>query len=244
MVAVLEAEIPQEVRPLLRRVQTDSPVRRRFAVNEDVSSLLDDFLANDVEYLHESIPVSAGTPAAFYRGFDLGWYPILNDLDVHRRLTDVILNDVVIRAEEDRPAPAELYIIKAEAGAGKTILLRRLAWDAAISADCLCLYLREFGTLRYEGLKELYRVTHQRIFVFVDGAAEHAGALAGLVSLAQRDRLQLTVFTVERMNAWNMGCKRLLPLLTDSYDLRYLSLAEIEALVVLLAKYTAGTAAC
>lgn len=237
LIASLEAEIPREIRSLLRAVQTDSPIKRRFVVNEDVGSLLEDFLANDVEYVHESIAVSVGNPASFYRGFDLGWYPIFNSLDVQRKLNNTILNDVVIRAEEDRPTPTELYVIKAEAGAGKSVLLRRLAYDAAIDADCLCLYLREFGTLRYEGIKEVFRVTQQRIFLFVDDAVEHSLALASLVSNAQRDRLQLTVITAERVNAWNMGCERLLPLLTDSYDLRYLSHTEIECLVALLAKH-------
>lgn len=237
MVTTLEAKIPQEIRPLLRARQTDDPIKRRFAVDEDVSSILEDFLANDVEYIHESIAAPVGSAAAFYRGFELGWYPIVNSLDVRRRLVDAILNDVVIRAEEDRPAPTELYAIKAEAGAGKTILLRRLAWDAANVADCLCLYLREFGTLRYEGIKELFRVTQQRIFLFVDGAAEHSTALASLVTNAQRDRLQLTVFTAERMNNWHNGCERLLPVLTDSYDLHYLSRKEIVDLVALLTKH-------
>jgi SIR2-like protein len=237
MVASLESTIPAELRPLLRAVQIDNPVRRRFAVNEDLSTLLEEFLATDVEYLHDSLPVSPGTASAFYRGFDLGWYPIVNDLDVGRRLTDTLLNDVVIRGEDDRPCPAELYVIKAEAGAGKTVLLRRLAWEAGIHADCLCVYLREFGTLRYEGLKELHRVTRQRIFLFVDGAADHAAGLATILTAAQRDRLPLTVLTAERMNSWNMGCERLIPFQTDSYDLRYLSHSEIESLVGLLAKH-------
>jgi len=237
MVNSLEAEIPLDVRPLLRAVQGDNPVQKHFAVNEDISGLLEEFLTNDVEYIHRSIPVSAGTPKAFYRGFDLGWYPITNDLDVRRKLTDTLLNDIIISAEEDRPAPTQLYVIKAEAGAGKTVFLRRLAWEASTQADCLCLYLREFGTLRYEGFKELYRVTQQRIFLFVDGAAEYSTALAVLIARGQNDHLPITVFTAERINNWNMGCERLVPLLTDSYDLHYLSHPEIDTLVDFLAKH-------
>jgi hypothetical protein len=94
-----------------------------------------------------------------------------------------------------------------------------------------------FGILRYEGLKELHRVTQQRLFLFVDGAADHAGALASLVVAAQHDRIPLTIFTAERMNIWNTGCERLVPLLTDSYSLNYLSHAEIETLVSLLTKH-------
>lgn len=234
MMGSLEVAIPKSLRPLLAAIRVESPIRRRFVVNEEISDLLEKFLTIDVEYIHDSLPISTGTPAQFYRGFDLGWYPILANLDVPRELVDTLLNDIVIRAEGERPVPAELYVVKAEAGAGKSILLRRLAWEAATQADSLCLYQREFGVPRYEALKELHRVTRQRIFLFVDGAAENASVLASLVTAAQQERLPLTVFTAERVNTWNTACERLAPLLTDSYPLRYLSHAEIEKLVTLL----------
>ena len=87
-----------------------------------------------------------------------------------------------MRADDDRPAVAELYVIRAEAGAEQTVLLRRLAWEAATQADVLCLYLREDGLLSYEALREIYRLTQQRMFVFVDGAAKHAQELAYVVA--------------------------------------------------------------
>jgi len=60
----------------------------------------------------------------FLSGFDLGWYPINANLDVRRNLTDVVLNDVILRPEEDRPSMTDLYLVKAEAGAGKSVFLR------------------------------------------------------------------------------------------------------------------------
>ncbi len=230
----LDRRLPTQLRPLLAAVQVEHPIHRRFAVNEDVGGVLKTFLEDDVEYVHSSISFPEGTAQAFYRGFDLGWYPVVNGFDVRRRLTDTLLNEVVIRAEEERPAPTELYLIKAEAGAGKSVLLRRLAWEAATEADALCLYMRPFGLIHVEALKELHRVTHQRIFLFVDSAADLAQPLAQLLTDARRDRLPLTVFTGERINAWNMACERLLPLLTEAYPLRYLSHQEIEVLVELL----------
>jgi hypothetical protein len=237
LIDFLELAIPQDKRPLLKLVQTVHPAQRRFAVAEEVSSFLSAFLLNDVEYVHESLPIPDGSPAAFYRGFDLGWLPVLRGLDVKRRLADTILTDIIIRPEEDRPTPTELYLIKAEAGAGKSVLLRRIAWEAATQADCLCVYLRPFGQLRYEGLKELHRVTQQRVFLFVDRAAEHASELATLLTAAHRDRLPITVLTAERANAWNMSCERLVPLLTDSFALHYLSRSEIDELVRLLSTH-------
>lgn len=233
----LDRRLPAKLRPLLAAVQVEHPIHRRFAVNEDVGGVLRTFLEDDVEYVHGTIPFPVGTAQAFYRGFDLGWYPVVNGLDVRRRLTDRLLNDIVIRSEEDRPAPTELYLIKAEAGAGKSVFLRRLAWEAATEADALCLYMRPHGLIRAEALKELHRVTQQRIFLFADNVADWAQSFAQLMIDARRDRLPLTVLTAERVNAWNMACERLVPFLTEAYSLRYLSHPEIEILVELLRQH-------
>ncbi len=233
----LEISIPKEMRPILSAVDLEHPIKRHFVVEEDIGSQLQAFLTNDVEYVHSSLAVGDGTAGAFYRGFDLGWYPITNGLDVPRRLCDTLMYDVVIQAEEDRPTVAEFYVIKAEAGAGKSVLLRRLAWEAATQADCICVFVREFGTLRYEGLKELYRVAQRRVFVFVDGALDHATPLRETITRARRDQLPITVFTAERANAWNVSADRLDPLVTTSFQLRYMNQEEIETLVNLLRKH-------
>lgn len=233
----LDSAIDPELRPLLTQVPGSHPLQRRFAVAEEVTTLLVDYLTSDFEYVHESLAVSSGNAKDFYRGFDFGWYAIVNKLDVRRQLTDRLLSDLVVRAEGERPSIAELYVIKAEAGAGKSVFLRRLAWEAATEADSLCLYLREDGLLRYEALREIYRLTQQRLFLFVDSAGKHVQEIASALTNAVRDRLPLTVFSTERQNVWNVSCERLVPLVTEEIPLRYLSHAEIQTLVQLLAQH-------
>jgi hypothetical protein len=237
LIEALDASIDAAMRPILKAVDVRHPIQRRFAVDESVTPLLNDYLTIDFEYLHASLAVAGGNPQDFYRGFDFGWYSVINNLDVRRHLTDRLLNDIIIRAEDERPSIAELYVLKGEAGAGKSVFLRRLAWEAATQADVLCLYLREDGILRYDALRELYRVTQQRLFVYVDSAAKHVQEIAQAVAGAIRDRLPLTVFTAERQNVWNTTCERLVPQVTDTFPLRYLSHSEIQALVDLLAKH-------
>lgn len=233
-ISALDGAIDPTLRPVLRELQGSHPIQRKLVVQEEISSLLVDHLENDLEYVHASLPVGEGNPQDFYRGFDFGWYPIVQRLDVRRRLTDRLLNDVVVCAEDDRPSIAQLYVVKGEAGAGKTLFLRRLAWEAATEADVLCVFLREDGLLRYEALAEIFRVTQQRIFLFVDSASKHVSEIASVVSSATKDRLPITVFTSERQNVWNMACERLVPLVTELFPLRYLSRAEISELVNLL----------
>ena len=138
-VDTLSDRIPASIRPLITLVDTDHPIRRTFRVTEEVPQSIASMLENDVEFVHAGMPADSGTPAAFYRGSGLAWYPIRAGLDVRRHLIDTLLMDVIIRPEEDRPSIAELYVIKASAGAGKSIVLRRLAWEAATEADVISL---------------------------------------------------------------------------------------------------------
>ena len=62
-----------------------------------------DALDADIEYVHAGVPVQSGRPEDFYRGFDLGWYPISSNLDLRRTLVDTLLLDVVLADETQRP---------------------------------------------------------------------------------------------------------------------------------------------
>lgn len=236
-IAELNAKIAHNLRPVLAAITTDHPIHARYIVAESVSESMRAELTSDLEYVHPSLAAPSGSPHDFYTGVDFGWYATIEGLDVRRTLTDRILNDLVVRAEDERPSLAELYVIKGEAGAGKTVFLRRLAWEAANSADVLCLYLREEGTLRIEALREVHRTTKQRMFLFVDGAARHAVEISHLLAGALRERLPVTVFTTERHNSWNVACDRLKPQVTDFLQLNYLSRTELGQLVDLLAKH-------
>ncbi len=215
----------------------DHPIASHFATREAVPQSVIDYLQLDADYVFPGMPTGAGTPSNFYRGFDLGWYPIANGLDVRRKLTDVLLSDVIIRADTDRPSSSDLYAIRAEAGAGKTVLLRRVAWEAAADFGVVCLYADPSSGLPAEPIREIHRLTRKRIFLFVDNAADKVADLRRLLENAKGQNLSLTVLTAERANAWTMFCEELDEYLTDSFDLRYLSHDEIGELVDLLARH-------
>jgi tetratricopeptide (TPR) repeat protein/cold shock CspA family protein len=233
----LEAAVPSQFRRLPTTAASEHPIARRFSAAEQMSEAIRAFLAHDVEYVHASLESEEGKPSAFYRGFDLGWYPIDAELDVRRDMTDDLLNEVILRRDVDRPTSADFYLVRAEAGAGKSVFLRRLAWEAAKHADALVLYARESGQLAYSSLEELHRLTKQRIFLFVDNAADHATLLEEILARARGIALPVTIIVAERMNEWNMGCERIAPFVTTPYVLPYLSRAESEQLLALLEKH-------
>ncbi len=237
LLKALDTAIVKSMRPLLAKLEADHPVRLRFVVKDRPSTALIEFLANDFEYVHEGVPSTAGNPSRFYSGFELDWYPILKDLDVRRGLTNKLLEDIVLRPEEDRPSQVELYVVKAEAGAGKSVLLRRVAWEAATNAGVLCLRHRGTTLPSLEALRELSEATNERIFLFVDNAADYLSLILRILEFARSKKLHLTLITAERVNEWNVRCEALEEYLSDQYQLHYLSRSEIETLVRLLTKY-------
>ena len=203
----LDSAIPKQWRPLQAIIELDHPIHSRFIVKEKTSLSLIEFLDNDVEYVHAGIAVPEGAPSKFYSGFCLGWYAVINNLDVRRGLTDHVLEEVILRPEADRPSQSELYVIKAEAGAGKTILLRRIAWEAATSAGALCLYSRGTASPSFEALRELYEAAGDRIFYFIDNAADHVAIIRGVLEFARVRKIRVTIITTERSNEWNNACE-------------------------------------
>ena len=196
-----------------------------------------DYLARDAEYVHAGLAVTTVDPAAFYRGLSPEWSAIEQRLDVRRRLVDTVLFDVILTDESNRQSLVEFVVIQAEAGAGKSICLQRIAWDAAIDANLICLYVRPNGYLNYDAIEDISRAAGQRIFLFVDNAAENVPGLEHLLERSRRDRLPITVISTERQNQWNIYCGRLETHLSDDFRLRYLNHDEIVQLIELLQRH-------
>lgn len=237
--SALDSEIDRKRRQILVHAPTGHPIVHRFKTTREPSEALLRFLAAEVEYVHGGLQIETGTPEKFYKGFGLGWYPIARDLDVKRRLAEEVIVDAILTPESDRNSEVELYVIKAEAGAGKSVLLRRIAWDAAIQANTICLFGRSLDLGDYGALGELCDSVGERVFLFVDNAADRVGEIRRILDHARGRGIKLTMITAERRNEWNVSCESLEEYLTGEYPLRYLNEAEIGQLVDLLEKYDA-----
>ncbi|MBN2730792.1 MAG: SIR2 family protein [Balneolaceae bacterium] len=229
----LDKEIPKSKRALFKVIESHShPIQAEFRNNEELSPALHEFLSSDVEYVHSGLQVNEGEPQSFYKGYNTGWYPIERDLDVRRNQVDTVLFEVVLANEEDRSSKVDFYLIKAEAGAGKSIFLRRLAWDAAVEGNCLCLYAQDYVEINYESLFEIYQNTERRIFLFIDNASDNIKNISNALESARADGIKLTIISAERINIWNIACEESLgQYLSESYQLRYLSREEIRKLI-------------
>ena len=162
-----------------------------------------EYLSTDATHVHAELTAPQQDPVKFYRGIDDGWGCIIQDLDVRRSLLDSVLVDAVLLSNEDRRM-AELYMLKGPGGNGKSIALKRIAWEASVNYDQLVLYPENPAGLRIDPSADIYRLTQSRLFLFVDHVALVRNELRDLLRASRERSIPLTVIGAERDNEWNI----------------------------------------
>lgn len=234
----LDAMVPKALRVLgALRVATVHPLEERFKVRgATLSRAAIQFLDTDVDYVKALTKTENIDPLTFYKGFHSGFSAIEQQLDVRRQIGDSILADYFLRDVQEEANGPEVVLLKAHAGAGKSVMLRRIAWEASHEYDRICLFLREHGVITAGALQELISSCRERLFLFVDDAADHVRELLALLRGIGREGKFLTVILGERINEWNIQAQPVLPYLTEEYELKYLNFREIDSLLSLLEK--------
>jgi hypothetical protein len=129
--AELETRIPKHVRALgtFKSVKTDHPITEKFKIaNATLTRSTLQFLEIDAEYVSLAKKTNVVAPQDFYHGINRGFSAIEQDLDVRRKLADTILADQFLADGDTTPSDAlEIVLLKAHAGAGKTVMMRRMA---------------------------------------------------------------------------------------------------------------------
>ena len=222
-----------------RAMGSGHPIQRFYKrANVTETANLASFLERDVEFVHAGMRTVGQTAVDFYRGFDTGFYPITSDMDVRRNITDSILATIFLRADHD-DASSDFYVLKSAAGTGKTIVLKRLAWEASTEFDCLVLFHRPNGSLRVTALEELFSYVGRRIFLIVDRAAYYVDELARLVDDCRARSLPITIVAAERDNEWSVRCEKLDHRLDESFEIHRFAHNEIVDLLDKLASFKA-----
>lgn len=230
----LDQAIPAIQRSIrITDVAIDQPIRRFYKVNAVESPRLREALQKDYTFLRQDLPHAPQDARRFYEGFDTGWGAIANRLDAKRRIVDDLLFKAIL---EETTTDARLFILKGPGGAGKTIALKRAAWDAA-TLDAVALWLEPTGALNLERLAELHQITGRRLYVFIDRIALHQDKVLSTVRAAKQRIIPITIIGAERDSEWNVYCQQLESL--DPIEVRVgrLSPAEIEDLLDLLARH-------
>ena len=234
--AELENKIPRGLR-VVKSTAHSHAIAAKFATHAVPSADLLTFLTNDVAYVYAGMPHETSNPQTFFKGASYGWGSIAASYDAKRTLTDTVLAEVILRDEANRPRSTDFYLIKGYAGSGKTVLIKRIAYEAGITFEKVVLYLRSDSRLLIAPIAELCNLLGERLFIVVDGIARHSSEMSVFLHEARSKKLSLTVIATERSNEWNVDGQELSPLLDGTHQLRSLSLPEIDALIAKLDEF-------
>jgi cold shock CspA family protein len=239
--SAIDALVPTSFRSLgvLSNSTRLHEIEKRFKIHTTLSKSALQFLQNDVDYVNSTNATVKMNPKDFYKGFAEGFSPIEQNLDVKRRLADDILSDYFLDDPQQMKDRPEVLLLKAHAGAGKSILLKRVAWDAAKKFDRIVLFLRPNGLLSVSAIQEIISSCKERVYFFIDNATDRVREIQSLLKNIGQDGQFLTLVLADRTNEWNVQGQVLSLFVTDEYELRYLSMPEIDQLLSLLEKHKA-----
>ncbi|MGG5889502.1 SIR2 family protein [Falsiroseomonas sp. HC035] len=193
-------------------------------------------LAKDLTLVHATMAFKDQTAEHFYSGYDTGWGGIINRMDARRKVTDDLLFKALL--EHADPTEPLLFLLRGPAGAGKTIALKRAAFDAATANNVVALWLEESGQLRPDVFSEIFELTHRPIYLFVDQVALHVEKLALLLKAMKARRVPLVLIGAEREADWTTYCLSLESILAPVFlRVGMLSSREVGDLLDLLERH-------
>ncbi|MEQ8751022.1 MAG: SIR2 family protein [Amphiplicatus sp.] len=235
----IETEIPTATRSLGAYTSTlERSSHFTHFINKSTQSeseSLSAYLMDSVDFVYPELESTKADALAFYRGTNQGWSPIQDNLDIRQRVVGDILSDAIISISVT--TPPDVVLLKGHAGSGKTVSLRRIAWDAAKVHKKFCIFITRQHSLDVEKLEEIFSLTSERLYLFIDNVSEHIESVVTALMVASRLKAPLRVIASESHNIWNAACDALEPYVSSTFEMRYLSERDIESLLDLLEKH-------
>lgn len=231
----LDGTIPKHVRQLAAAIDKSAiSFGTRLVKGGSPSTRLIGYTSLELRHVHKGMATEGIDPKDFYRGASAKWGVFQQSLDVRRRITD----DILLESFAEEPTKSvRVVLLKGHAGAGKSVTLRRVLWEAVANFDAFGFCLEDGGLLRMDLIEELFRLTDSRITIVIDEVLSFVSELPNLITQAKRRGIRLTLLLGARANEWNIHGSDLQPHVDEEYELRDLSEREIRALLASLEKH-------
>jgi hypothetical protein len=164
----LDQEIPQHKR-MLGSLFADSlgSLSAKVSVGKQPSRMLQALVAGRLTHIHDKLIAEAPKPERFYRGDSRTWAPIKAGLDFSRAVVADLVSSLA--SHVNGSGGPKVVVLSGHAGSGKSVAIRRAAWQLSSSPFSRLVLFAESGIGdAAEGLIELCAITNERVFVFVD----------------------------------------------------------------------------
>ncbi len=201
------------------------------------SASLAQYLDEELNHITPGYKTSSTSPSDFFRGNSDGFNWISDQIDVRRDVLDTLIEDIILDESKNAHSFPRLYALTGYAGSGKSVALKRFAWEAACEYSAPIFYLKEGALLRPEYVYELVRLLTSRIFIIIDDALLSESAILTTINDAKKESLPITFIVSCRTNEWNIAGQKL-EIETDvEYELLDLNDKEIDKLITSLEKH-------
>ena len=225
----LDRQIPEPTRILaILRPATTLSIQSHITRGKPSEGLLL-YIDQELQHVREGMSMASVNARDFFKGMSGSWDPISRNLDVERRFVDEFLLTAVLEPPNDNRL--ETYLLKGHAGSGKSIALRRAAWNASVHHNALVFWLMNGGKIRIEYIRELYNLTDERIYIFIEDAIQDLNNIRTLSITASRESLPVTLVFGARTNEWNIAEDVHEQNITDDFELSDLNDREISQLL-------------
>lgn len=206
-------------------------ISRLIPSNTGISATLGKYLETAVTHIQPNLSAESVRPMDFYHGRSIGMAPILQNLDVQRDIIDTLQLDVVLDAAKNSSHHSFLYVVKGYAGSGKSVTLKRFAWDSAVNFEVPVFFVNPGAHLDADQILELRRIIEDRIYIFIDNCLEYRDEIETLMDRAKQSGLSITICGTARTNEWNVSGASLEKRISSTYDLLDLKIKEIRGLL-------------
>lgn len=234
----LHAAIPKTNRQLkaIHAGKIEHSVQSFFRSNTPPSGAMLTFLTENVEHVTSRIASTPLKPDVFYKGESQSWSPIEQRLDFSRTNYESVMLKVL--ATLSKPAPSvDVLAIKGVAGSGKTVFLRRVAYDLATAHGKLVFFCPPRSYIDYERLREVYEATGLRMVLVVDHAADQNKILVEIADKFDSAGIPMTLLIADTQAAWGPYLDDFGDRLAFTFTLRTLEAQEINDLIAKLEEH-------
>ncbi len=205
------------------------PMQRFFRRSAKVPPSVLALTTNNVDFVHSALASDSIPAEVFYKGVSTSWNAIEMGFDIERQIYSTAMLKTM--SLESAPAAVDIVVIRGAAGAGKSVLAHRMAWDLATKYDNMVLFAPPDAKIWPEPLVELYELTGKRSVLIVDQAADQLGSLLSLRDALERLQVPLTLVIVDTQAAFGSDLERFDDSVKFRFEVRPLQESEIRELL-------------
>lgn len=215
-------------------MKNDSCISKLIPSHNRPSLEIEDYLKNQFTYLDlnsdRQIEFDNYKKELFYRGSSIGFGWIGKNLDFGRSIHETLSEELFVNSEVSNNI-FNFYLIKGYAGSGKTVLLKRLAWDGVNINNKPCFYLREGAELNVSFVVNILNLINDTVYIFVDDVLSFQSEIQKISDYSRKNITKIFIIGAVRTNEWNNSTNTLDKFNPVSFDLSDLNDREIRALI-------------